>query len=755
MNKNNTTSNSLSNNITKKTQSNQKTNNNISGKPTIVDSIVTKVKENANNDLKIYIMIVIPILFLLGFLVYKYNFSSRAADSISKMDYKTKISLPPMPQCYDIEDKEQYKLCDYYINSSFMTPCVGNQHYDYVSNDMINEVLQSGARYIQIPICEEDVTLQALPVVATAVYGQPLITSLNTLEIRSVLKTIRGSAFKINSKNINYPLIIHLILNTNNIFTINTLSDNISEVLGDLLIDASKYQNFPIFLEKLCKLEGKIILFSTPGYVNTKLAKFIAPTTNVFEIYHFSELGPLNMPNKTIYQNTYNKKLSSKQQYKSDAKFKQKYPSFDYVINNINSIGDTILNDKELLNNLTSFNKIGMTVVKPHFPDDVISLNYESSESIYYGCQFTTMNFQVNDINMQNYLSIFKESSFRLKPSSLRFSEAEEPLEDIIKKYKTIVPKNDNIIDDFYLKYNNLLIAFESYTLQNTYLTQIESNLRFRLGQNTINDKNESRMLQKPDVSQCFIPRKSSISTSQNVSLYLESATNPGYFVTMNSSIFDLQNLSKDRQNLLNQTLYIVNPKTIDKEIDNKMVSISNTDDKNPIFLAYENKIVKAYPDSPNEEAYSNMTFILHVMPFKYIIKIITIFNGSLKTIDGNIIGVIENNTKDGTEFYVIPMRKSNNTNFDIFKDQFKLQNKKKKTIVDYDSETSFLYDRETVPNGNSIFNIESSNGYYTILNRNNDNLSIVNTNTIKFVKEEEVESNGNLFMIDITYELI
>ena len=117
--------------------------------------------------------------------------------------------------------------------------------------------------------------------------------------------------------------------------------------------------------------------------------------------------------------------------------------------------------------------------------------------------------------------------------------------------------------------------------------------------------------------------------------------------------------------------------------------------------------------------------------------------------------GVIENNTKDGTEFYVIPMRKSNNTNFDIFKDQFKLQNIKKKTIVNYDSETSFLYDRETIPNVNSIFNIVSSNGYYTILNRNNDILSLVNTNTIKFVKEEEVESNGNLFMIDISYELL
>jgi hypothetical protein len=39
-------------------------------------------------------------------------------------------------------------------------------------------------------------------------------------------------------------------------FTINTLADNISEVLGDLLIDTKKYQSFPIYLEKLCNLQA-------------------------------------------------------------------------------------------------------------------------------------------------------------------------------------------------------------------------------------------------------------------------------------------------------------------------------------------------------------------------------------------------------------------------------------------------------------------------------------------------------------------
>jgi len=765
MNKNNiaiANKNTLANNISKEVRKTQiglqsnpySPNSQFTEKIKLIENIVSNVREKINDNLKIYIFIMIPVLLILAFLVYKYNFSSRSADTISKMNYKTQITIPNIAHCNNLDITQQYKLCDYYVSSSFMTPCVGNQHYDYVSNDMINEVIQSGARYIQIPICEADVSLQALPVVGTAVYGQKLITSLNTLEIKSTLKIIRKAAFNINGKPVNQPLIIHLVLNTNNAYTINSLSYDISEIFGDVLIDTTKYKTFPIFLEKLCNLQGKIILFATPEHMGTKLEPFIVPTTNLFEIYHFSELGPLNMPNDTLYKNQYNQKLSSKQQYKSNKTFKSKYPTIEYIVNNANTIGTTIINDTEILDNLSCFNKVGMTVIKPNYPEDVISSNYDTSESIYLGCQFTTMNFQVNDINMQNYLTIFKESSFRLKPDSMRFSEAEEPIPDLLKAYKSILQTDTNLINNFYYEYNNCLLAFESYSLPNTFLTQTENNLRFTLGSNKITDK-YGNVTYKLNINQCFIPRKSTISSSNNISIYLESASLPMNFVTMNNNIFDLESLEIKKKDLMKQALYMENPKTVNKETDAKMLSIKTTDNNNPMYLAFENKLVKAYPNTTQIEAQNNMTFILHNIQFKYVIKIITIFNGSLKTMGGNIIGVLENNTKEGTSYYVHPMKSSNNSNFNLFKDQFILQNKSTKTYVLYDPDTLFLYDREKQPNRNGTFNIEATNGFYKLLNINNDNLSLIDKNLIKFVKESDIISNENLFMIDISYELV
>jgi hypothetical protein len=727
--------------------------NNQLGKPTLVDTIVSNVKEKMDKNLQMYLLIVVPILLFLAYIFYKYNFDSRSANIITSMNYKKQIELTPMIPCYNLDIKQQYKLCDYYVSSSFMTPCVGNQHYDYVSNDMIAEVMQSGARYIQIPICEADVSVQALPVVGTAVYGQQLITSLNTLEIKSVLKTIRTNAFKLNKKSINYPLIVHLVLNTTNAFTLRTLADNISEVLSDVLIDVTKYKTFPIFLEKLCNLQGKIILFATPEYIGTKLEPFIVPTNKLFEIYHFGELGPLNMPSDNVYETPYNNKLSSKQQETSNAKFKAKYPTIDYILNNTDTIGNIIMNDKDILNNLTCFNKIGMTIVKPLFPEDVVSLNYDSSESIFYGCQFTTMNFQINDINMQNYLSIFKDSSFRLKPDSLRFSEVEEPMPDILKLYQSISQKDNSIINDFFYKYNNCLIAFESYTLQNTYLSQIEANLQFNVGSKQIKDK-FGKVTYKIGINQCFIPRKSNISTNNNVSMYLESASMSKFFISMNSGLFDLNNLSKIKSELISQAFYVVKPKTLDNERDGEMVSIRTTDNNNPMYIACENKIVKAYANIIQIEAQNNMTFIVHKIPFKYVLKIITIFDGSLKTMGGNIIGALENNINNGTSYYVISTNPNQSNNFNIFKDQFFLQNTKTKTYVVYDPATFYLYDREQKPNDNSIFNIELSSGYYKILNVNNDNLTLVNNKIIKFAKEKNIVGNENLFKLDITYEI-
>ena len=168
--------------------------------------------------------------------------------------------------------------------------------------------------------------------------------------------------------------------------------------------------------------------------------------------------------------------------------------------------------------------------------------------------------------------------------------------------------------------------------------------------------------------------------------------------------------------------------------------------------IIFENKLVKAYSNIIQVEAQTNMTFIIHKMPFKYVVKFLTIYDGSFKTMGGNIIGVVENNTRIGTLYYAIPANST--SNFDIFKDQFVLQNKQTKKYVSFDPNTFFLYDKEISPTTNSIFNIENANGYYKILNINNQNLILQNRKIIKFANEKNITTNANLFKINITYEL-
>lgn len=192
-----------------------------------LENLKVQIKNNLSSNLKTYLMVAIPILIIIIFIGFKYNFNARNIASIAAMSYPTQISPTNLQNCFNIDISMQYKLCDYYISSSYMTPCVGNQHYDYVSIDIITQVLQSGARYIQIPICESDVGPNAIPVVGTAQYGQRVVTSLNTLDVQQVFNIIRSNGFLINKEKINYPLVIHLILNTSNPYTLSVLADYI------------------------------------------------------------------------------------------------------------------------------------------------------------------------------------------------------------------------------------------------------------------------------------------------------------------------------------------------------------------------------------------------------------------------------------------------------------------------------------------------------------------------------------------------
>ena len=762
------------------TLSTSSTSSNFSN-PSVIDNILSKIKNNENKKLKIYLIIIIPIIILLIFILYKYNFTSRSANAIQNMNYKDTISLTPIESCFKLNTKEQYKLCDYYICSSFMTPCVGNQHYDYVSNDMISEVLKSGARYIQIPVCESDVTIHALPIVGTAIYGQKVITSLNTLDMPTTLKTIKTNAFIINNKPVNYPLIIHLILNTDNKNTLNILSQNITDILGDVLIDSniiiSNYNNIPFYLDKLCNLLNKIIIIATPQYIGTNLEKLIMPTLKLFDILHFSEIGPLNMPNETIYSNSYNQRLSSIQQDKSINYFKKEYPSIDYILQNKDTIGEKILNDQNILNKLTYFNKLGVTVIKPLYPEDVISVNYDPSESIYYGCQISAMNFQINDVNIKNYLEIFKDSSFRLKPSSLRFSNINVPIIDFSKIYLSTANTNNNIINNF--KYTNILIAFESYGLLENYLTESNTNLTFSLGtkriqprsHELIQPKSTIRLIESSNIKdttnirQYFIPRLN-MSNNNNQAFTFESASKPGYFITFNSEGFNLQNISMLNNNLKDNIFYIENPKTIDNEIDKQMVSMRLADNSKPVYLTINEQKQASANLLLNINMNNNMTFIIHNSYFRYVMTIHTKTTATIPAVGASINGYSISQSK----YYVVPDGEYVDIDtqiFDIYNNNFYLQNKSTKNYMNFDNTSYLLYDDKPMPTSSSynlkfFSTIENTNYYEIITDKTLRTLILLNDNSLKFVDYDNAspseklmfKPDGNLFKIDIECEL-
>ena len=218
-----------------------------------------------------------------------------------------------------------------------------------------------------------------------------------------------------------------------------------------------------------------------------------------------------------------------------------------------------------------------------------------------------------------------------------------------------------------------------------------------------------------------------------------------------------MQNLSDNKKGLINQAFYFETPKTIDNEQPSKgeLVSIRSYDDKNPLYIAFENSNTKAYSDSAQIEAQNNMTFYIKEVEANTILKIITLYDGSLKSIGNSLIGVIETNTTDGTPYIVIPQKKTGGGNFNIFKDQFILQNKKTKNYISIDQKTGFLYDKYETPNLNSIFNIAHENGYYNIINKNNQKLILFDNNLIKFTDPNNILSNEALFKLDISYDIL
>lgn len=492
----------------------------------------------------------VVLLIVLIIILYRYTFH-RGNDAILKeVIYHKKIDLEPLPPCSQIDEAYQFRLCDYYIASSFNTFSIGQQHFDYVSNDMLKRVLQSGARYIQFPICSNTMAYDAEPVIGTAEKGKNAITSLNTQNVREALIIIRDYAFKkvkntattlndvngvngvnsgesdiLNYDMINYPLIIHLQIHTYSVDVLNTFYDGIVELLGDYLLSNDKYYNYPIGLEKLCNLLNRIIIISTPGYENSLLDNLVIPTNHLFQTKLKQDFlaKELLMDNQNAYYKSLS--LTNQKKHKKDIEnIEQKIrlllsPDIQEQTQTLtqkqNSSGNIItkdiipdVNERETL---TLFNMIGLTLVEPMETNEIYSTNYNPLDPITYGCQLVAMNYHIVDENMNTMIDIFKANSFILKPGGIRLPILSEEMQDFLDQFSFVKSQVINYIPDYLYKYNNQYITLQETTsLRNKYISFLGNG--FKVSQ--IADKNIK-------VDSLFMVKKSPLSDANNFSIML------------------------------------------------------------------------------------------------------------------------------------------------------------------------------------------------------------------------------------------
>ena len=350
-----------------------------------------------NTLLMTLLFVGIVFLILLMFLSKKF----RVSRTLNSMDIYIKFQNIQSMKVGLLKD---YRLCDFYVSSSFNTALSGTQLCDYVSSEMVKKVLQTGVRFLEFQVFGDQYGKDAEPVVSSGFRKGEWKLSLNTLYLEEVFKTIRDHAFRIydgtdGSPNNLDPLFISLDLKTNyNYFVNNKIQKLFTKYFMEYLLDPSyNYQAKNIGIVPLKELMGKVIIFSSDGFQGSTLEELVNYSWifSKMKRYHYTELDD------QIVEKTPNDTLDNIAQKKID---------------------NSIEISKNLIefNQISKFNLTGLTIVYPHKEGDILTSNYDPTTAWNLGCQFVSMNFQKMDLSMDKYINKFRNKAFVLKPQSLR-----------------------------------------------------------------------------------------------------------------------------------------------------------------------------------------------------------------------------------------------------------------------------------------------------------------------------------------------
>lgn len=311
---------------------------------------------------------IVGIIILILYFTKVHNRDSKLRSSL--LTYRKNADIYPLSSNNEVM-QGNFKLCDFYIASSYKSFLPGGQYYDISSIDTIVNVIECGSRYIEMDIYQDSFCWNSKPKVYSGKL-QGLWRYSSKLDFEACIIKIRETAFGSQFvKNGTDPLFICLNIYTeNNYKMLSKIAKILHRQLGNKLLSSSySYKTNNLAQTPIKELLGKVIIISNDKWENSPME----------EMVNFS------------WEMPFLRNLSSE----------QVLYSFDKV-------------------ELREYNRRNITRVFPYIKARD-SKNFNPSECWLTGCQFVCMNYQTMDEFMLFYLDKFSKYSLVLKPEKLRY----------------------------------------------------------------------------------------------------------------------------------------------------------------------------------------------------------------------------------------------------------------------------------------------------------------------------------------------
>lgn len=336
--------------------------------------------QGLDDNFKLFIIVTLTFICILVFIIYMVRLSRLPGKEASLM-----TSLYPSVDGYLVpisagDPDCSGNLYDYYVKTAYNACSAGAYKNDYVSLDALKAVIKQGVRCLDFEIYSID----NKPVVATSTTDNYYVKeTYNSVSFSSVMDVIKGYAFSGGTcPNPSDPLLIHLRCMSNNQDMYAELAKIFKANTGIMLGPEYSYESEGKNLGTvpLLSLQNKVVLIidrsNTAFLENQDLLEYVNMTSNSVFMREYDYSGVKNNPD---------------------------------------------------INELTEFNKQGMTFVTPDGganPANPSGIVCRGS-----GCQMVAMRYQLVDNNLLENTQFFDSGTyaFVLRPAELRYQPVNVP----------------------------------------------------------------------------------------------------------------------------------------------------------------------------------------------------------------------------------------------------------------------------------------------------------------------------------------